>query len=139
LRALVESRGSRLVTKTEPGLPKVFVDAQQIAHVFSNFVSNAVKHTKAGEEILLSAKKQDDTVRFSVADRGSGIPPQYRAQIFDRFFRVPGAEVTGAGLGLAIAKEIVLAQGGAIGVNSTPGQGSEFYFDLPPARDGATS
>jgi signal transduction histidine kinase len=139
LRALVESRGSRLVTKTEPGLPKVFVDAPQIAHVFSNFVSNAVKHTKAGEEIVLGAKKQDGKVRFSVIDQGSGIPPKYRAQLFDRFFRVPGSEVTGAGLGLAIAKEIVLAQGGIIGVDSTPGQGSEFYFDLPPSNDGATS
>jgi two-component system, NtrC family, sensor histidine kinase KinB len=139
LRALVESRGSRLVVKTEPGLPRVFVDAGQIAHVFSNFVSNAVKHTKAGKEIVLGAKKQDGNIRFSVIDHGSGIPPKYRAQLFDRFFRVPGAEVTGAGLGLAIAKEIVLAQGGTIGVNSTPGKGSEFYFDLPPANDGATS
>ena len=139
LRPLVESRGSRLTIKTEPGLPKVFVDAQQIAHVLSNFVSNAVKHTKAGEEIVLGAKKQDGNVRFSVIDRGSGIPPQYRAKLFDRFFRVPGSEVTGAGLGLAIAKEIVLAQGGTIGVKSKSGEGSEFYFDLPPANNGATS
>src|SRR5450755_3519302 len=139
LRGLVESRGSRLVTKIEPGLPKVFVDAQQIAHVFSNFVSNAVKHTKAGEEIILSAKKLDELVRFSVVDRGAGIAPQHRTRVFDRFFRVPGAEVTGAGLGLAIAKEIVLAQGGTIGVNSSVGQGSEFYFDLPSANNGATS
>ncbi len=139
LRGLVESRGSRLVTKTESELPKVFVDAQQISHVFSNFVSNAVKHTKAGEEIVLRAKKHNNTIRFSVIDRGPGIPPKYRARIFDRFFRVPGTDVTGAGLGLAIAKEIVLAQGGTIGVNSTPGEGSEFYFDLPPASNGATS
>src|SRR5450432_1105666 len=139
LRGLVESRGSRLVTKTEPDLPRVFVDAQQISHVFSNFVSNAVKHTKAGEEIVLGARKHNETIRFSVIDHGSGIVPKYRARIFDRFFRVPGSEVTGAGLGLAIAREIVLAQGGTIGVNSTPGQGSEFYFDLPPARNGATS
>jgi NtrC-family two-component system sensor histidine kinase KinB len=139
LRGLVESRGSRLVTKTEPGLPKVFVDAQQISHVFSNFISNAVKHTKAGEEILLGARKHNDAIRFSVIDHGSGIAPKYRARIFDRFFRVPGAEVTGAGLGLAIAKEIVLAQGGTIGVDSTPGEGTEFYFDLPCANQGATS
>jgi NtrC-family two-component system sensor histidine kinase KinB len=139
LRPLVESRGSRLVTKIAPDLAKVFVDAPQIAHVFSNFISNAVKHTKAGEEIVLEAKKRDGHIRFSVVDHGSGIPRQYQAQLFDRFFRVPGAEVTGAGLGLAIAKEIVLAQGGTIGVNSAPGEGSEFYFDLPPANDGATS
>jgi NtrC-family two-component system sensor histidine kinase KinB len=139
LRGLVESRGSRLVTETDPELPKVFVDAQQISHVFSNFVSNAVKHTKAGEEIVLRARKHDNTIRFSVLDHGPGIAPKYRARVFDRFFRVPGAEVTGAGLGLAIAKEIVLAQGGTIGVTSTPTEGTEFYFDLPPARDGANS
>jgi signal transduction histidine kinase len=137
LQAFVETRGSRLATNIAPDLPKVFVDAQQIAHVFSNFVSNAVKHTPAGEEIVLAAKKQDDVVRFSVIDHGSGIPSKFRAQIFDRFFRVPGSESSGAGLGLAIAKEIVLAQGGTIGVNSTPGKGSEFYFDLPPAKNGA--
>jgi two-component system, NtrC family, sensor histidine kinase KinB len=139
LQALVESRGSRLVTKISPDLPKVFVDARQIAHVFSNFISNAVKHTKAGEEIVLRAKNVEGKVRFSVIDHGPGIPPQYQSKLFDRFFRVPGSEVTGAGLGLAIAKEVVHAQGGTIGVNSTPGEGSEFYFDLPPAPTGVTS
>jgi signal transduction histidine kinase len=139
LRALVEARGSRLVTKITPELPRVAVDAQQIAHVFSNFVSNAVKHTKAGEEIILSARNHEGNVRFAVIDHGPGIPPQYQAQLFDRFFRVPGAEVTGAGLGLAIAKEVVHSQGGSIGVHSIPGEGSEFYFDLPPANHGGTS
>ncbi|MEI9893544.1 MAG: ATP-binding protein [Chthoniobacter sp.] len=131
LRVLVESRGSKLVAKVTPGLPKVSVDARQIAHVFSNFVSNAVKHAEPGGEIVLRAKNQEGQVRFSVADHGPGIPPQFQAQIFDRFFRVPGSESSGAGLGLAIAKEIVLAQGGTIGVQSVPGGGSEFYFDLP--------
>jgi signal transduction histidine kinase len=68
-----------------------------------------------------------------VIDHGPGVPPAYQNQLFDRFFRVPGAEVSGAGLGLAIAREIVTAHGGAIGVNSKLGEGSEFYFDLPPA------
>ncbi|MEA3208620.1 MAG: two-component system, NtrC family, sensor histidine kinase KinB [Chthoniobacter sp.] len=139
LRVLVESRGSRLVTEITPGLPQVSADERQIAHVLTNFVANAAKHTKAGEEIVLRAKNVDGKVRFSVIDRGPGIPPQYQAKLFDRFFRVPGSEVTGAGLGLAIAKEIVLTQGGTIGVNSIPGEGSEFYFDLPPAPTGVTS
>ena len=138
LRALVESRGARLITNIALGLPKVFVDARQIAHVFSNFVSNAAKHTKAGGEIVLGAKMQDGSVRFSVTDHGPGIPQQYQSRLFDRFFRVPGSEVPGVGLGLAIAKEIVATQGGTIGVNSTPGQGSEFYFDLPTASKGET-
>ncbi len=111
------------------------MDARQIAHVFSNFVSNAVKHTKAGEEIVLRAQNREDG---TCASRSSTTAPasrrNIRRRLFDRFFRVPGSEITGAGLGLAIAKEIVLTQGGTIGVNSSPGEGSEFYFDLPPRR-----
>ena len=139
LQVLVESRGSKLVTKITPGLPKVSVDSRQIAHVFSNFVSNAVKYAKPGEEIVLRAKNQEGRVRFSVIDHGPGIAPQFQTQLFDRFFRVPGSENTGAGLGLAIAKEIVIGQGGTIGVQSTPGNGSEFYFDLPAIKNGEST
>ncbi len=136
LRTLAESRGARLVTRIAPDLPKVFVDERQIAHVFSNFVSNAVKHTKTGGKIELNAVQHDGKVRFSVKDHGPGIPQQYHARLFNRFFRVPGSETTGVGLGLAIAKEIVAAQGGTIGVISKPGEGTEFHFDLPPAASG---
>jgi signal transduction histidine kinase len=139
LRDFVEARGSKLATKVSYELPSVAVDAQQIAHVFSNFVSNAVKHTKAGGEVTLAARRHGRSVRFSVIDHGPGIPVSYQDQLFDRFFRVPGAEVSGAGLGLAIAKEIVMAQGGTIGVHSEPGEGSEFYFDLPAADTGSES
>lgn len=136
LRPLVESRNLALTTEIDPDLPKVVVDTQQIALVFSNFVSNAVKHSKPGEQIAMRAASANGSVRFSVIDHGPGIPAQYHAQVFDRFFRVPGSEVSGAGLGLAIAKEIVLSQGGTIGINSTPGSGSEFYFDLPAGSNG---
>jgi len=136
LRDFVEARGSKLVTRVSQDLPSVAVDAQQIAHVFSNFVSNAVKHIKAGGEVALAAKRHGSGVRFSVIDQGPGIPPDYQDQLFDRFFRVPGSEAGGAGLGLAIAKEIVMAQRGTIGVHSKPGEGSEFYFDLPAAEIG---
>ena len=136
LRPLVESRGAHLVIKIEPGLPLVSVDPAQVAHVFSNFVSNAVKHTPAGGEIELRAGLVEGRVRFSVKDQGAGIASQFQTRIFDRFFRVPGSEASGAGLGLAIARELVLSQGGTIGVHSQPGEGSEFYFDLPPTDAG---
>jgi signal transduction histidine kinase len=131
MRDFVEGRGIRLALKSSQELPEVSVDLGQIAHVFSNFVSNAVKHSKPGGEIALQAARHGAAVRFSVIDDGPGIPEQYQARLFERFFRVPGAEVSGAGLGLAIAREIVAAQGGEIGVRSEPGKGSEFYFDLP--------
>ena len=126
---------SRLVAEVAPGLPEVTVDARQINHVFSNFVSNAARFTKAGEEIVLSVKPVGKTVRFSVLDHGPGIPKEFQARVFERFFRIPGTEESnGVGLGLAIAKEIVASHGGSIGLHSTPGEGTEFYFDLPVIR-----
>jgi len=133
LRDFVEARGSRLVVNIAPDLPNVAADPHQIDHVFTNFVSNAIRYTKPGEDILLQVKPQGGGVRFSVIDQGQGIPPEYQPRIFERFFRVPGSDSGGAGLGLAIAKEIVATHSGTVGVHSTPGSGSEFYFDLPAA------
>jgi signal transduction histidine kinase len=74
-------------------------------------------------------------VRFSVRDKGPGISPEHQEHIFERFYRVSGSKKSGAGLGLSIAREIVAAHQGEIGVISAPGQGSEFFFVLPPARN----
>jgi two-component system, NtrC family, sensor histidine kinase KinB len=135
LRSLAEAHDSRLVTDVAPDLPDVAVDSRQISHVFSNFVSNAARFSRAGEEIVLSVKPVGQAVRFSVLDHGPGIAKEFQARVFERFFRIPGTEESnGVGLGLAIAKEIVVSHGGSIGLQSTAGEGSEFYFDLPQAR-----
>jgi signal transduction histidine kinase len=135
LRSLAEAHDSRLVADVAPELPEVAVDSRQIGHVFSNFVSNAARFSKAGEEIVLSVKPLGKAVRFSVLDHGPGIAKEFQPRVFERFFRIPGTEESnGVGLGLAIAKEIVVSHGGSIGLRSTAGEGSEFYFDLPVAR-----
>jgi NtrC-family two-component system sensor histidine kinase KinB len=134
LRSLVEAHDLRLVVEIAPDLPEITVDARQINHVFSNFVSNAARFSKPGENIVLAVKPVGQTVRFSVLDHGPGIPKEFQTRVFERFFRIPGTEeLNGVGLGLAIAKEIVVSHGGSIGLHSTPGEGSEFYFDLPVA------
>jgi NtrC-family two-component system sensor histidine kinase KinB len=134
LRSLAEAHDARLVAEVAPDLPEVTVDSRQINHVFSNFVSNAARFSKPGEDIVLSVKPVGKTIRFSVLDHGPGIPKEFQQRVFDRFFRIPGTEeANGVGLGLAIAKEIVVSHGGSIGIHSTPGEGSEFYFDLPLA------
>ncbi len=115
----------------EQSLPLVAVEWQQISHVFSNLISNAVRHTPPGEEVIVKAAREDGGVRFSVIDKGPGVPAKYQPYLFEKFYRVPGAERSGAGLGLSIAREIVRAHHGSIGVRSTPGSGAEFYFDLP--------
>ena len=135
LKPLVEANDARLVTDTSAELPDVAVDLRQIGHVFSNLVSNAARHSMPGEDIVLSAKPIGKSVRFSVLDHGPGIPKEFQSRIFERFFRIPGTEdSTGVGLGLAIAKEMVVSHGGSIGLESTSGKGSEFYFDLPAVK-----
>jgi NtrC-family two-component system sensor histidine kinase KinB len=128
---LAESRGFKLKAKAESGLPLVNVDPRQIHHVFSNLISNAAKHSKFGDTIVVAAQQRKGFVRFSVADNGPGIPKEFQSKLFERFFRLPGSDREGVGLGLAITREIVTAHGGSVGLNSSPGEGSEFYFDLP--------
>jgi NtrC-family two-component system sensor histidine kinase KinB len=112
----------------------VLADPDRLDLVFANLVTNALRHTPAGGSVRLRAAPHGDgQVRFEVADSGSGIAPEFVPHLFDRFYRVPGAERGGAGLGLYICKEIVEAHGGQIGVESDPGHGSIFWFTLPLA------
>jgi two-component system, NtrC family, sensor histidine kinase KinB len=139
LSPMVEARGAQLVIQVPPGLPRVRVDTRQIDHVFSNLISNAARQSKAGDEIVIAADERNSGVRFSVIDHGPGIPAEYQSQVFERFFRLPGSDSRGAGLGLAIAREIVTAHGGQIGVVSEPGKETRFFFVLPVAKEGKLS
>jgi len=131
-KELVLSRGLELKVETEPHLPKVDVSRPRIDQVFSNFISNAVKYSPKGGTVTLAVRREGaKIVRFVVKDEGPGIPKDLRRRIFDKFFRVSESGGEGAGLGLSIAREIVLAHGGNIGVESEEGKGSEFFFTLP--------
>ncbi len=125
-------QGFKITTEVQGGLPGVAVDRQQIGHVFHNFISNALKHSPPGASIAITAVADDDNtgVQFTVRDEGTGVAEEYQGRIFDRFYRVPGQAKTGVGLGLSIAREIVVAHGGRVGVRSQLGKGSEFYFVL---------
>jgi signal transduction histidine kinase len=115
-------------------LPDVFVDRERIEHVFDNLIGNALRHTDRGGKVTLTADSDGDMVRFSVTDTGEGIPAQHLALVFDKFFRAPGSKhAGGAGLGLAIVREIVIAHGGQIDVQSRLGSGTTFTFTLPAA------
>lgn len=135
-REVVHAAGLTLKTDIVPNLPNVRVDRQRVAYVFANLITNAVKYSPTGSEILVSAVKgqsraDEPCVRFSVKDQGAGITSEHQEHIFERFYRVPGTNKSGAGLGLSIAREIVMAHQGEIGVISQPGEGSEFFFVLP--------
>jgi signal transduction histidine kinase len=117
--------------KAGPDLPAVMVDQQRINHVFTNLISNAIKYSPLNGKIVLSATPvADHGIEFRVTDQGPGIPAEYHARIFDRFFRVPGQTKPGAGLGLSIAREITMSHGGRIGLRNPRGQGCTFYVVL---------
>lgn len=131
VRRSAGAQGIEVKTELAADLPPVLVDRQQIGHVFHNYIANAVKHSPPGGTILVATTLLGDrSIQFSVTDEGPGIPAEYQARIFDRFFRVPGQAKSGVGLGLSIAREIVVAHGGRVGVHSVPGKGSEFFFVL---------
>ena len=129
-----QDRGIAFSASIPAGLPEVQADVTRIPHVFANLLSNALKYTAPGGSITVSARAEGEAVWYSVSDTGAGIPPEYQARVFEQFFRVPqeGKE-SGAGLGLAIAKEIVTSHGGEVRVESQPGKGSTFSFSLKQA------
>lgn len=130
---IAAEHGVVLQTAVLPGVREVPVDRERLQLVLSNLLSNAIRHTAVGGSVEMRAKTVDDAVRFEVADSGEGIPAEYHASVFEKFVRVPGRVGGGAGLGLSIAREIVEAHGGAIGVEDTPGGGATFWFMIPTA------
>ncbi|PTY00993.1 hypothetical protein DB346_15425 [Verrucomicrobia bacterium LW23] len=117
-------------------LPAVSVDLQRISYVFANLLTNAIKYSPSGSTVTFRCVRDGDDgqmLRFEVRDRGPGIAEEHHARLFERFYRVKGTAKTGAGLGLSIAHDIVLAHDGRIGVKSRPGEGSTFYVLLPAA------
>jgi len=111
----------------------VLCDGGRVMQVFANLVGNAIKFSPTGGAVIVRAERVGDAVRFSVSDRGPGIAPGSRAHVFDRFWQAEKSAPVGLGLGLSIAKSVVEAHGGEIGVESEIGKGATFFFTLPLA------
>ena len=134
---LAAQRGVRLDVTLGPELAMVEVDRERIAQVLANLVGNALRYTPEGGVITLSAEAEPGRVLLRVSDTGPGIEPQHLPFVFKRFYRADDARPANgeSGLGLAIAKSLVEAQGGTIQVQSDPGLGATFTVALPAARD----
>ena len=95
-------------------------------------MENGLKYTRRGGEVTVDLSRQGDRGVISVHDNGVGISPEALPRIFDEFVRGPNSQAAeGAGLGLAIVRRLVLAMGGRVWVDSSPGQGSRFFVELP--------
>jgi signal transduction histidine kinase len=128
---LAEERGISLVVEFAAAGGEVRGDPDRVMQVFSNLVSNALGFTPAGGRVSVEALDAGASVLFRVADTGPGIPAEELPWIFDRYWKSTLHESTGAGLGLAIARGLVLAHGGEMSVESTLGSGTTFSFSLP--------
>jgi PAS domain S-box-containing protein len=131
----------RITLTCTPTPIRLRADADRIVQVLVNLLSNALKFSPAWSEIHVWAEQREDGwARIFVNDQGLGIPDGYHQRIFERFAQVETSDRRGkggTGLGLAICKAIVEHHGGRIGVDSEPGKGSTFWFDLPVAGKAA--
>jgi signal transduction histidine kinase len=128
-RAAAEEKQIKLENNVWPDLSWVVADKKATAHIFDNLLSNAIRHTERGGSVTIDASEHVGRVCLSVRDTGEGIPEQQLPQIFSRFSRV-GDKPGGTGLGLALVKRLVEAQGGQVSVESHLGGGSTFSFAL---------
>ncbi|WP_223637805.1 PAS domain-containing sensor histidine kinase [Corallococcus sp. EGB] len=133
-RGLAESRCLQLQAHVPDGVPRVLADPERLSQILSNLLGNALKFTPEGGRVLLRVQPEAGQVRFLVSDTGPGIAAEDRPRIFERFWQAGQKRGEGAGLGLAIVKGLVEAHGGQVGVDSTPGAGSTFFFTLPTAE-----
>lgn len=114
-------------------LPQILADPVKLSWVVSNLIANALRYTPSGGTIAITVEEAGEMVHLRVSDTGPGVAPEVRDHLFERFaqWNVNGSEPGSAGLGLAIAKEIVEAHGGRIFVESTLGKGTSFTVELP--------
>ena len=127
-RATADEAGVRLDLEVS-GLRPILVDAARIRQVMTNLIANAIRFTPAGGRIVVAAVGTDNAVTIRVSDTGPGMSPEEVEQAFDRFHRSSGS--SGSGLGLSIARNLVEAHGGRIGLSSEPGSGTTVEVVLP--------
>jgi signal transduction histidine kinase len=134
--------GIRLEGSASPGIDPVFMAPDKIGRVLNNLIENALRHTPEGGAVVVAADLNTGNVIVSVADTGSGIDPEDRTRIFERFYRGEksrnreGYGRGGAGLGLAISKGIIEMHGGSIWLDEDRPAGTRIAFSLPQGGNG---
>jgi PAS domain S-box-containing protein len=133
LHPLASQKSHQIVKHPAPDI-SVRADGTRLRQILMNLLGNAIKFTPEGGKIELRARGEGESVRIEVRDSGPGIPPEEQKRIFEAFYRLSRSDkAEGTGLGLAITQRLVELHGGHLGLESGPGSGSCFYFNLPIA------
>jgi two-component system sensor histidine kinase/response regulator len=127
----LQEHQASLINHFSPDLPLVNADAHHLWRVFENLLANAIKHNPDGIIITLSARQEENYLRCSLADNGSGISEEQKKQLFDRYQRGNTNNHISLGLGLYLCRQIIHAHGGEIGIINNDEKGSQFWFTLP--------
>lgn len=122
-----------LTSEIPKKMPSIVADKDRLAQVFTNLISNAIKYTQKKGSVVMRLADETDAVRFEIEDTGEGIGPEDLKKIFDKFERVTSEKQEGTGLGLPIARDIVVLHNGKIWAESKKGKGSKFVVQLPKA------
>src|SRR5919201_3669547 len=130
-QAIADGAGVTLSSQITTDTPPIDADPVRIRSVLMNLLSNAIRYTPSGGSVVVAAQRTADSVTISVRDTGPGIPDDLRDHVFERFVKGPGSP--GAGLGLAISRDVVTAHGGSIELTSEVGKGTEVRVTLPIA------
>jgi signal transduction histidine kinase len=133
IEPMAQARQLTVSVELPPDAPRVLCDRDRILQVFSNLLGNAVKFTPPGGKVSVRMDDAGDRARFCVSDNGPGLSPEALEHAFERFWQGDPSSKGGTGLGLYIVKALVAAHGGAVSVQSAPGQGATFSFTLPKA------
>jgi signal transduction histidine kinase len=115
----------------------VHADPDRLTQVITNLLSNAIKFSPSGTEVLMSIEAPADRVRIAARDHGPGIPPDFKARVYQKFAQADAnaRQKGGTGLGLSIVKGIVTRLGGSTGFDDAPGGGTIFHVELPAWRN----
>jgi signal transduction histidine kinase len=134
VRASTRAKAQTIECAPDAGLPDVHADRARVAQVVANLVANAAKFTPRAGLVRVSAVAEGDEVRVAVADSGPGLAADDLPHIFEPYWQAKATQSLGSGLGLKIARALVVAHGGRLWVESVVGEGATFHFTLPLAR-----
>jgi len=137
LLPVAEEAGVTIELPGKKDFPALLADHDLIFRVFENLLFNALKYSRRGGRVCISADFADGVFRFTVSDSGAGIAPEHVRKVFDKYFRVEGQESRsrkGSGIGLYFCRLAVEAHGGKIVIDSVPGRGTTVTFDLPAGQ-----